>query len=39
MSREKNMKKIILLITVLSLSTFVSAGFFSDDKDKVKNED
>jgi len=33
------MKKIILLITVLSLSTFVSAGFFSDDKDKVKNED
>ncbi len=32
------MKKIILLITVLSLSTFVSAGFFSDDKGKGKIE-
>ncbi len=34
-----NVKKIILLITVLSLSTFVSAGFFSDDKNEGKIEE
>jgi len=31
------MKKIFLLITLLSLSTFVSAEFFSDDKVKSEN--